>query len=81
MRAISSRLKLTGSCVASRTNVRCRAISGRSSVTVKKKRSAATEPLMPTHHGRSRLILEKAKILRRGRIRRAGQPHVRIVPI
>ena len=30
----------------SRTKVRCRAISGRSRVTVKKKRSAATEPLM-----------------------------------
>ena len=38
---------ITGILRGSRTNVRCRAISGRSSVTVKKKRSAATEPLMP----------------------------------
>src|SRR4030081_3299399 len=45
--AISSRLKTTGILRGSRTNVRCRAISGRSSVTVKKKRSAAPEPLMP----------------------------------
>jgi hypothetical protein len=35
-----------GTLRGSRTNVRCRAISGRSSVTVKKKRKAATEPLM-----------------------------------
>src|ERR1700726_1926148 len=45
-RAISSRLKTTGILRGSRTKVRCLAISGRSSVTVKKKRSAATEPLM-----------------------------------
>src|ERR1700726_1680715 len=45
-RAISSRLKTTGILRGSRTNVRCLVISGRSSVTVKKKRSAATEPLM-----------------------------------
>ena len=37
---------ITGILRGSRTNVRWRAISGRSSVTVKKKRSATTEPLM-----------------------------------
>src|SRR3989475_3154549 len=45
-RATSSGLKTTGILRGSRTKVRCRAISGRSRVTVKKKRSAATEPLM-----------------------------------
>jgi hypothetical protein len=45
-RATSSGLKTAGILRGSRTNVRWRAISGRSSVTVKKKRSAATEPLM-----------------------------------
>ena len=45
-RATSSGLSTAGIFRGSRTKVRCRAISGRSSVTVKKKRSAATEPLM-----------------------------------
>jgi len=45
-RATSSGLKTTGILRGSRTKVRYRAISGRSSVTVKKKRSAATELLI-----------------------------------
>ena len=44
-RATSSGLKTAGISRGSRTNVRCCAISGRSSVTVKKRRNAATEPL------------------------------------
>jgi hypothetical protein len=45
-RATSSGLRTVGIVRGSRTKVRCRAISGRSGVTVKKKRSAATDPLM-----------------------------------
>jgi hypothetical protein len=67
----------------SRTNVRCRAVSGRSSVTVKKKRSAATDPLMlgGSYASLCPMQLKTAKILRHGRIRRTAQegcerPHV-----
>jgi hypothetical protein len=45
-RAISSGLNTTGSLRGSLTKVRCRSMSGRSSVTPKKKRSADTALFM-----------------------------------
>jgi hypothetical protein len=45
-RTIFSSLNTSGTLRGSRTNVRCRAISARPTVTLKKNRSAATEQLM-----------------------------------
>ena len=56
-------LNITGILRGSRTNVRWRAAFARPSVTVKKKRSAATDPLMVggTHRRSSLMQLEAAE--------------------